>query len=67
MTITSTPIDDLASRIRLEIDLVKLMIRFEAMESTGIGESRQGYIKDYQSAREALFRNFSAVGRLPLL
>jgi hypothetical protein len=56
VTLAFTPVDTTAQRKRLEIDLVKLALQFDATASSKTGDQSVQHLPDYQAARDALFR-----------
>lgn len=67
VTVTYATVSDLASRVRLEIDLVKLAVRYEALGESEVGDINLVHLPDYQAEREKLFRAFNTAGRLMII
>ena len=56
ITIIYAPVDETASRKRLEADLVKLAAAYSALSSQSVGDVKLAGLSDYQAEREKLFR-----------
>ena len=62
VTIAYTPVSQSAQRIRLEIDLVKLTIMYDATKGGSCGGSSVNHL-DYQAERDKLFAGLATQGR----
>lgn len=54
--VTYAPVSDLATRKRVQVDLVKLAIQYEALSSSSIGSDVSQSHLSYQAEREKLLR-----------